>query len=440
MHGLLTLFSYESKNMSKKINKDFNNINTLFDVELYDRVINNSSFHALPKLSKYKPEKPLYRANESNKSFSGPVIGIIVTIAIILFIYFLSTGQIGNEPNLNNSISQNSFGNSIASSLTSTDSTKFSADSIKILGPVILNHFTYSNAYPYSYRFSTDGKYILVSSGYREFSVMNTESNEIVGKYSKFKDWITNLSFSPDGRFILASDKSGKLRILSSIDFSDLQSFEGCYFVNQSISFSPDGRYFAFQNLSNIFLYKVIPEQNPFKMIAVNDSITSITFSNKSLLMASTSNIGSIDIIDLESGRRLPSMVGHLFKVNCASFSLNDSLLVSAGEDETIKLWEVSSSKLIKSWYAHNSEITAITLSPDNKYIVSGAVDDSIKVWTFPDGKFVTGFSRNHVGGIRTLNFSPDQKILFYEDWSGYFEKLNFNLQPDSLNNSKYNY
>ena len=88
-----------------------------------------------------------------------------------------------------------------------------------------------------------------------------------------------------------------------------------------------------------------------------------------------------IRVWDIEEGKMLYEMRGHLKSVSCANFNQDQSLIVSASYDRTIRLWDANTGKQVRIFNGHEHVTTYASFSPDSSEVVSSSWDNTIRIW-----------------------------------------------------------
>jgi len=84
---------------------------------------------------------------------------------------------------------------------------------------------------------------------------------------------------------------------------------------------------------------------------------------------------------DVESGKQIHFMRGHLGDVTALRFSPDSAFLYSASEDGTIKVWDSKTGDLVRTTNAQQGEVRSLDISQDGQRLVSGGEDGTVKVW-----------------------------------------------------------
>lgn len=99
--------------------------------------------------------------------------------------------------------------------------------------------------------------------------------------------------------------------------------------------------------------------------------------------LATGSQDGPINILDLKRTEWVRSLEGHTQKITCLRFLTNKNLLASSSEDFTIKIWNLSNHKtpLQQTLQGHTDRVLALEALSDGR-LASGSSDDTVKIWT----------------------------------------------------------
>ncbi len=109
--------------------------------------------------------------------------------------------------------------------------------------------------------------------------------------------------------------------------------------------------------------------------------------------------------------------------VRALAVSGNGEFLFSAGDEGVVRAWNTANGKLLKELKGHTECIFSLAVHPDGGTLVSGDLLGSIRRWKIPswegagelDARVLHTRKDNFiadVGGVRSLAFSPDGKLL----------------------------
>jgi WD40 repeat protein len=128
-------------------------------------------------------------------------------------------------------------------------------------------------------------------------------------------------------------------------------------------------------------------------------------------------------------------------------FSPDGSFFGVGAANGAIVLWNTESRGEILCWYNHKDRIDTLAFSPDNHWVAAGSLEDavdSLRVW-HPGGgmQFESSeafASDRHIGGVSSLSFSPDNRLLVSGGFSmsGYTGPLVYDLETGKIVGSFY--
>ncbi len=156
------------------------------------------------------------------------------------------------------------------------------------------------------------------------------------------------------------------------------------------------------------------------------DSVTSLSFSPDSTLLASGSYDSTIIIWNLTDGSIVQKM-NHGDKVRAVSFAPAGDTLASGGNDKLVKLWDSKTGKSINTFRGLTDRVYSIEFAPGGQMIAAGGNNELI-LWNSSSGKIEHHLVGNvapypRFGTIKCIAFNPNGK-----DSDGYM--FAFTTQP----------
>jgi hypothetical protein len=113
----------------------------------------------------------------------------------------------------------------------------------------------------------------------------------------------------------------------------------------------------------------------------------------------------------------------HKGYLRALSVSPDGELIATGGNDALVRVWSSADGTLVKELAGHPRHVYNVAFDPSGKFLLSGDLMGVIKQWEVGTwnmtreldakvlSKYDTGFKAD-VGGIRSLDFSPDAKLL----------------------------
>jgi WD40 repeat protein len=107
-----------------------------------------------------------------------------------------------------------------------------------------------------------------------------------------------------------------------------------------------------------------------------------------SMIACESSDKKGVNLWDVDSGKKLRFLTGHVGPVFCVSFSPDGKILASAsglsGKSGEVFIWSVATGKRLLTIGGHKSWVFAVAFDKDGKVLASGGGDNVIKLWDNP--------------------------------------------------------
>ncbi len=130
-------------------------------------------------------------------------------------------------------------------------------------------------------------------------------------------------------------------------------------------------------------------------------------------LMVSTRNRsihGWLTLVDFAKGKIVKSLITHKDESKAVKFSADGRILATGGGDGVVKLWDTATWKELCNLKGHEGGITSLAFSPDGKLLAS-ADRYSVKLWDVPNRRELSELSKQLKGG-NSVAFAPQGCIL----------------------------
>ncbi|CAI5716046.1 unnamed protein product [Peronospora farinosa] len=150
-----------------------------------------------------------------------------------------------------------------------------------------------------------------------------------------------------------------------------------------------------------------------------NDSVTSVSWSQRGTHLAVGTNRGEVQIWDVSAAKKIRTMTGHLARVGILGW--NGQSLASGSRDRTILMRDLRTQEPFQNKLAgHKQEVCGLKWSFDGRQLASGGNDNKLLIWnaqsmssglhgdaTMPLARF-----HEHSAAVKAIAWSPHQHGL----------------------------
>jgi len=225
--------------------------------------------------------------------------------------------------------------------------------------------------------FSPDGQLLILDKANSDLLLMDV-STEATRKISSADDY-ASFAFSADSKKLAVADLTGITRTIQ-VETGQVENVLSTNYLGSinDVVFNQDGSYLYFID-NSVNLRQLNMMNGEIRLIAhVPNATGRMAFSaTLSQLMIATST-GDIEIWDAEKGKLVNRLHGHEQRVTDVAFGNRSSILASASEDGTIRLWDVSSgeSHIIDRY--DNRTMDALAFSPDDTQLLAADTNNGL--------------------------------------------------------------
>ena len=300
-----------------------------------------------------------------------------------------------------------------------------------------------------SVAFSPDGNTI-VSCGGNNIHLWDSHTNQLLETLIGHTESVNSVVFSPDGNTIASAGNDRTIRLWNANTRKRLKTLMGHTDSVNSVVFSSSGETIASAgNDRTIRLWNANTGELIETFTGHVENVNTVTFSPDGNTIASGSGrlvylgggedqgtcVGQeIRLWNANTGELLKTLKGHTSVVNSVVFSPDGSTIASgsghwmgyegtysAGEE--VRLWNAHTGELLKTLIGHKDVVSSVAFSPDGNLIVtgdwyywdrflsSGTSSGEIRVWDAHTGEHLKTLT-GHTGGVSSVAFSPDGKVL----------------------------
>ena len=221
-----------------------------------------------------------------------------------------------------------------------------------------------------------------------------------------------NVTFSPDGKSIAAGCDDITVKIWQVDTLKPTAVLTGMLYT---VAFAPDSKHLLASTPGNEGYWWDLERQTGQPLPGYRGDIKRVTcvdLSPDGLIAALGLADGTIEILEIASGRQIGTLPGHAQHVRSLKFSSDGATLVSGGSDRFFKVWDVKHLSLIGGKEEHKASVCAVAISHDGKWLASGCGLGTLKLWNPADlaGSLLT--IACHKSVLRALDFSQDHRTL----------------------------
>uniref|UniRef100_A0A8C9YX82 Apoptotic protease-activating factor 1 n=1 Tax=Sander lucioperca TaxID=283035 RepID=A0A8C9YX82_SANLU len=242
------------------------------------------------------------------------------------------------------------------------------------------------------------------------FQLWDLEANKKMADCSGHLSWVQRVQFSPDGSQLLScsDDQTVRVRLTQNVKLE-------CLFSLRSSAY----KYYC----TIMCLYQVVIENNVC-VCQVRDGRTgSVLFQSEEKssrirctcmcrqpsAVALGQEDGTVQVLEVPSGKLLATLLGHTKTVLHCRFSHNGQTLITSSEDTTIRVWRWQSGEC-KVLQGHKEQVRSFSLLstlPVDTRLLSWSFDGTVKMWDIESGEKLQDIQA-HRGAILSCHVSPD--------------------------------
>jgi WD40 repeat protein len=228
--------------------------------------------------------------------------------------------------------------------------------------------------------FSSDGNTLAIGSFEQNVYLMDTKSGQIVKKFTGKGETHIPLAFSENSKLLATiDDNAGDF---PAVRFWDVES--------------------------GVETKNIVMECS-CKEVAINKDFDTLAMSNDSSWDV------EIDLIDIETNKKIKSLISHSTQITTAGFLPNGKQIFWESECQGVKLWNLEQSDEIQILDDLVLSLHSTFISHDEKVFVGGS-DHQISIWDLKTGKKLRDFpysdSDDYLDRVDSVAISPDKKLV----------------------------
>lgn len=140
-------------------------------------------------------------------------------------------------------------------------------------------------------------------------------------------------------------------------------------------------------------------------------SVLDLAFSPDGRRLATANTNHTAGLWDVESGRPIAALRGHVGTVYSVAFSPDGRRLATASWDRTARLWDGLSGQPLAVLRGHTDQVRHSAFSPDGRRLATAGNDSTVRLWDVESGRQLAAL-KGHTGRLSYVTFSADGRRL----------------------------
>jgi WD40 repeat protein len=227
---------------------------------------------------------------------------------------------------------------------------------------------------------------------------------------------VPGVAYSPDGRWIASMGAQQEVKLWDASSGELVRIFLGADEFSSSVAFSLDGNTLAAAFVTQVILWDTtsgekiatLSGESVGTTIGYNLGVGQISFSPDGKYLATANMDGTPTIWDLDTYRKVMSLVAETLPPKGIEYSPNGRFLATGGDEGIVRVWDAKQGTELLTLNL-GGIIHRVSFSPDGAYLAAASEDGSIKVWDAVTGEIVSTPSRQ--SGMYDVAFLADGRL-----------------------------
>lgn len=217
---------------------------------------------------------------------------------------------------------------------------------------------------------------------------------------------VQSVSMTPDSRRAVSGGSDKDLRVWDLERAECLAVLKGHSNAIWNVNITPDGRRAVSGGRDGILRVWDLESGTCLAALEAKSSIScvNITADGKRAVLGSGD---SLQLWDIESGRRVGDFQGHTASLLSVSITPDGMKALTGSSDKTVRLWDLRGRGRSGLIDRHRSEVTGLGIIPGGRGVLSVSGDSSVGIWSLKTGGLY-GFLDGDGGGIQRVKLTAD--------------------------------
>uniref|UniRef100_A0A3B3ZH08 Apoptotic protease-activating factor 1 n=1 Tax=Periophthalmus magnuspinnatus TaxID=409849 RepID=A0A3B3ZH08_9GOBI len=252
----------------------------------------------------------------------------------------------------------------------------------------------------------------LLAIAYSNYGVelWDLESNKKVADCNGHLSWVQRLQFSPDGSQLLSCSDDQTVRLWETKKVHTSSAV--CLKRDSDVIFSDEEIIVSAADYCNRLQVRDGRKGQVLFQSEEKSSRVRCTCLCKQLsTVALGQEDGTVEVLEVPSGKLLASLQGHTKTVFHCQFIQNGQTLITSSEDTTIRMWQWQSGEC-KVLLGHKEQVRGFSvLSNSPSRLLSWSFDGTVKVWDMESGQQLQDIQA-HRGAVLSCHISPNGSLF----------------------------
>jgi WD40 repeat protein len=218
-------------------------------------------------------------------------------------------------------------------------------------------------------------------------------------------------AFATNGKRIVSGGDDGTIKLWEASSGRELLTLRGEPVY--SVALSRDGQHVVTGNLYEANVWDVTSGQRLMNLKG-GDMVGPVAISPDSeriVTCYSASKLGTAQVWESSTGRKLFTLEGHSGTFTSVAFSPDGQRIAAGSADKKARVWNAFSGLELLALTGHEGAINSVAFSPDGLRIISGSDDKTAIIWDAATGKALLNL-KGHEDGVLSVAFSTDGKRI----------------------------